>query len=115
MATNASWGSIDFDVLWDNPFATPLPPQRHTLTVRKVPYGSRTIVQDLGKEATEVTYRAELATSEYTAALALIGTTATLTVDGDGARGGVLFQGFDQIERDDTNSIVTATLSFLVG
>src|SRR5690349_15064993 len=112
---NASWGTVDFDVLYDNPFSTPLPPQRHTLNVRKVPYGSRTIVQDLGREATEITYRAELATAEYTAALALIGTTATLDVDGDGSRSGVLLQGIDQIERDDTHSIVTATLSFLVG
>lgn len=112
---NASFGACDFDVLWDNPFTVPIPPQRHTLAIRKVPYGSRTIAQDLGKEATEGSYRAEMTVSEYGVLVPLIGTTATLDIDGDQVRTGVLLQGVDGIERDDTHDLVTVTLSFLVG
>lgn len=114
MPSNASFGAIDFDVLWDNPFTVPIPPQRHALNIRHVPWGNRTIVQDLGREPAEGQYRAILAVAEYTAALALIGTTATLDIDGDTARPGTLLQSIDAIERDDTHSEVTATLSFLV-
>lgn len=112
---NASFGAADFDVLWDNPFTVPIPPQKHTLAIRKVPYGSRTIAQDLGKEATEGSYRALLTTTEYGVLLPLIGTVATLAISGDASRPNTLLQGIDQIERDDTHSEVTVTLSFLVG
>jgi hypothetical protein len=112
---DAKFGAADFDVLWDNPFTVPIPPQRHALAIRKVPYGSRTIAQDLGKEATEGSYRAELTTTEYGVLLPLIGTTATLDIDGDSARPNTLLQAVDNIERDDTHSLVTVTLSFLVG
>jgi hypothetical protein len=111
---NASWGSVDFDVLWDNPFTVPIPPQRHALAIRHVPWGNRTIVQDMGREPAEGTYRAILTTAEYDAALPLIGTTATLDIDGDTARSGVLLRDIDGIERDDTHDEVFVTLTFLV-
>lgn len=109
-----SFGSVSFDVLWDNPFTTPLPPRRHTLVIRKAPWGNRTLVQDLGQEATEDSYRLELTPTTYTALEALIGTTATRTIDGDGTRSGVLLQGLDGVEKDTTHSLVTCTASFLV-
>lgn len=114
MATNASFGAADFDVLWGNPFTVPLPPRRHVLNIRHVPWGSRTIIQDLGTEPVEQTYRIQLTRAEYAALAALIGTTATLDVDGDEARSGVLLQSLSDIERDDTNDLVTLTASFLV-
>lgn len=114
MATNASFGAADFDVLWDNPFSAPLPPRRHVLNIRHVPWGSRTIIQDLGTEPVEQTYRVELTRAEYAALVALVATTATLTVAGDSARSGVLLQGLSDIERDDTHDLVTLTASFLV-
>jgi hypothetical protein len=112
---DASFGAADFDIDWDNPFTVPIPPQRHTLAIRKVPYGSRTIAQDLGKEATEGQYRAYFTIAEYGVIVPLIGTTATLDIDGDQVRPNVLLQGLDGIERDDTHDEVVATLSFLVG
>lgn len=111
---NASWGTVDFDVLWDNPFTVPIPPQRHALNIRHVPWGNRTIVQDLGREPAEGQYRAELTVAEYTAALPLIGTTATLDIDGDTTRAGVLLQNIDGIEKDATHDLVTVTMTFLV-
>lgn len=111
---NATFGAADFDIDWQNPFTIPLPPQRHTLAIRKVPYGSRTIAQDLGKEATEISYRVYLTIAEYGVIVPLIGTTATLDIDGDQVRTGVLLQSIDGIERDDTHDVVEATLSFLV-
>lgn len=109
-----AFGAVSGDVLWDNPFSTPLPPRRHTLSVRHAPWGSRTVVQDIGQEATEQSYRLELTPTTYAALAALIGTTATLTVTGDSARSGVLLQGLDGIEQDTTHSLVTCSASFLV-
>ena len=111
---NASFGAVDFDVIWDNPFTVPIPPQRHVLHVRHVPWGNRTIVQDQGREPAEGQYRAEMTVAEYEVALPLIGTTGTLDIDGDTARSGVLLQSIDAIERDDTHDLVTVTFTFLV-
>jgi hypothetical protein len=109
-----SFGAVSFDVLWDNPFTTPTPPRRHTLSVRKAPWGSRTVVQDLGREATEDSYRIELSPTAYTTLEGLIGTQATRTIEGDGARSGVLLQELSGVEKDPTHSLVTCTASFLV-
>lgn len=111
---NASFGAADFDVMGDNPFNVPIPPRRNVLNIKHVPWGSRTIIQDLGREPQEITYRVELSTSEYTTLYALVGTTATLTISGDEARSGVLLQGLDGIERDDTHSLVWCSASFLI-
>lgn len=111
---NASFGACDFDVLWDNPFTVPIPPQRHALSIRHVPWGNRTIIQDLGREPSEGQYRAELTVAEYAVALPLIGTLATLDIDGDEARSNVLLQSIDGIEKDATHDLVTCTLSFMV-
>jgi hypothetical protein len=111
---NASFGAVEFDVLWDNPFTVPIPPQRHALAIRHVPWGNRTIVQDQGREPAEGTYRALLTVAHYLAALPLIGTTATLDIDGDTARSGVLLRDIDGIERDDTHDEVFVTMTFLV-
>lgn len=109
-----AFGAVSGDVLWDNPFTTPTPPRRHTLSVRKAPWGSRTVVQDMGQEATEDSYRLELTPTAYTALVALIGTLATRTITGDSARSGVLLQGVDGVEKDTTHSLVTCNTSWLV-
>lgn len=109
-----AFGAVEGEVLWDNPFTTPLPPRRNTLVVRKAPWGSRTLVQDLGREATEDSYRLELTPTTYTALEALIGTLATRTITGDGSRSNVLLQSLDGVEKDPTHSLVTCTASFLV-
>lgn len=109
----ATFGAVTFSVLWDDPFTTPIPPRRHQLAVRKVPWGSRTIVQDMGREPAEGQYRAEMTVAAHTAILALVATQATLTIDGDAARANTLLREVADSEIDATHDRATATLTFL--
>lgn len=114
MANNASFGAADFDVLWDNPFTVPIPVAQDILVTRHVPYGNRTIVQNLGRESVDGQYVVEMTVAEYGVLLSLRGSAATLDIDGDEVRTGVILRSVTNVEKDATHDLVKATLTFMV-
>lgn len=113
---NASFGGVSFDAMGPG-IDFPQPDRRNTLPTRKVPYGSRTIEQDLGPEAVEISYEVELTAATYAAldALRLARTLATLTVGTDPAHPGTRLRYITNRSVDGIgNDLRFATLTFLV-
>lgn len=83
------------------------------LVTRHVPYGSRTIVQDLGAEAVQVSYNLILQKSDLAALRAKVGTTGTLSIVGESARSGVLLMPLGTVTVDDANGLAFVTATFM--
>lgn len=85
------------------------------LAIRHVPWGGRTIVQDLGAQATTVTLTLEVAQATYPALQAKVGQIGTLALVGAPAQSGVLLQSLSNVTIDDTNDLVFVSAQFLGG
>lgn len=113
---NASFGAVPFDVLGDNPFDWPQPDRANELVVRHVPYGSRTIEQDLGPLTQEIAYPVALTAATYAAldSMRLAATLATLTVGDDPPHPGARLQAIGGRTLDTVHDLVLCQLTFRV-
>lgn len=88
-------------------------PVQRALAIRHVPWGSRTIVQDMGREATTLTLRLTVLTSQIAALEGKVGTLGTLALVGAAARANVLLQSLGDKTVDDANGLVFLSATFL--
>lgn len=110
---DSSFAGVPFVCEETGPLARADFPAQRALAIRHVPWGDRTIVQDLGREATTLTLRLVLLDSQYGPLLARVGQIGTLALVGAPARSGVLLQGLSDVTVDDANDLVFLSAQFL--
>jgi hypothetical protein len=88
-------------------------PTNRTLAIRKVPWGGRTIVQDLGPEAATVSYTIRLYKDDLAAFRAKVGQIGTLAIVGEPARSGVLLMPLGTVTVNDMHELVRIQVTFM--
>jgi hypothetical protein len=112
---NCTFSGVAFLTEQTGDFARAAFPTERQLAIRHVPWGGRTIVQDLGAQATALTLTLTLLSSAYAALQAKVGTIGTLALVGAPAQSGVLLQTLTNVTLDDAHGIVTLQAQFLGG
>lgn len=110
---DSTFAGVAFLVEETGPLARAEFPVSRQLAIRHVPWGSRTIVQDLGREATTLTLSLIVESANWSALQAKVGTIGTLALVGAPARSGVLLQTLGNVTIDDINELVFVSAQFL--
>lgn len=110
---DSSFAGVPFLCEETGPLARADFPVARALAIRHVPWGSRTIVQDLGREATTLTLRLTVLTGQIAALEGKVGTLGTLSLVGAAARSNVLLQALGDKTVDDANGLVFVSATFL--
>lgn len=112
---DSTFAGVAFLVEETGPLARAAFPVSRQLAIRHVPWGGRTIVQDLGREATQLSLSLIVEEANWPALQAKVGTIGTLALVGAPAQSGVLLQSLGNVTIDDTNDLVFVSATFLGG
>lgn len=110
---DSNFGGVAFIVEEAGPLARAAFPVSRQLALRHVPWGSRTVVQDLGREATTVAYTLIVENAVWGALVAKVGTLGTLALVGAPAQGNVLLQTLSNVTVDDIHGLTFCSAQFL--
>ena len=114
-AGDCSFAGVAFVVEETGPLARAAFPTERRLAIRSVPWGNRTIVQDLGAQPTNLTLSLIVQLANWPALQAKAGQIGTLALVGAAAQSGVLLQSLGEVTIDDTNDLVFVSAQFLGG
>lgn len=110
---DSTFSGVSFLVEESGPLARAAFGRRSARSIRKAPYGTRTIMQVLGNEPAELTLTLTLLAAQYSALLGKVGTTGTLTIAGDTARTGVYLDRLEDVTADDANGLTFCRATFI--
>lgn len=112
---DSSFSGVAFLVEETGPLARAAFPTERQLAIRHVPWGNRTIVQDLGAQPTALTLTLIVQEANYAALRSKVGQVGTLALVGTAAQSGVLLQTLSNVVVDDINDLVFLQAAFLGG